>query len=167
MVQKQVMANQQGGWFNTNIFVNAGDQLDIIATDQPSTNPYPWGGGPRIDPDGNRSDGVPRSPWSQSIHPSACFGMLVGRIGTNDSNNFIVGSTYSGGAAASGFLYLAFNDGVNFNDNGGYWDVDITVSSAAGFHYRTEFNKGGGGTEKATSIGSPCVSKCSSSVIPN
>jgi hypothetical protein len=132
MVQKRVMADQQGGWFNTNIFVNAGDQLDILATDQPSTNPYPWGGGPRIDPDGNRSDGVPPFAWDQSIHPSACFGMLVGRIGTNDSNRFIVGSTYSGGTAASGFLYLAFNDGVNFNDNGGYWDVNITVSSASG-----------------------------------
>jgi len=130
MVQKRVLANQVGGWFNTNIHVNAGDKLDIMAINQPSTNPYPWPGGPRFDPDGNRSDGQPRQPWSQAIHPYACFGMLVGRIGI--ASRFIVGSSYSGGLWATGTLYLAFNDGVNFGDNGGYWDVNIEVSSASG-----------------------------------
>ena len=50
-----------------------------------------------------------------------------------------------------------------FHGNRGF---DVMIANPP-FHYRTEFNKGGGGTEKATSIGSPCVNHSSSSVMPS
>lgn len=45
--------------------------------------------------------------------------------------------------------------------------LDVTNESSIEVHYRTELSRGGGGTEKATSIESPCVSRSSSNVIPN
>jgi len=131
MTAVRVPANTPGGWFNTKLPVFKGDTIRVVATSVPATNPQPWGGGPRIDPDGNRTDNVARSKWQYSIVNTEYFGMLVGSIDTAPVTNFGAGSLYNGVAQGSGELYLAFNDGDRFDDNDGFWDTDVTITPTA------------------------------------
>ena len=51
---------------------------------------------------------------------------LIARIG---GDVFCVGESRTKTAENSGRLYLAFNDGANFEDNSGSWSVDVTATA--------------------------------------
>ena len=62
--------------------------------------------------------------WSESLAPNCPFGSLIARVG--NGTPFCVGTNtgwfYPG---RTGQLYIAFNDGVNFQDNSGSWSVEV------------------------------------------
>jgi hypothetical protein len=125
----QIRVDARIPWQATDIFVQEEDRLriDVPNPGLPNVNhPKPWPWGPNCDPDGNRSDGVPPFMWEDAIAPNLIVFALVGRIGES-GEPFFVGSSFDQSAPASGHLYLSYNDGVNFNDNSGYWDVLVTV----------------------------------------
>lgn len=125
----QVRVDARIPWQTTDISVQEGDRLRIEVPNPslPNVNhPKPWPWGPNCDPDGNRSDEEPRFKWDDAIAPDLFVFALVGRIGESGTP-FFVGSSFDQPASASGYLYLSYNDGVNFNDNSGYWDAVVTV----------------------------------------
>lgn len=125
----QVRVEARIPWQATDISVQEGDRLRIEVPNPslPNVNhPKPWPWGPNCDPDGNRSDEEPRFKWDDAIAPDLFVFALVGRIGESGTP-FFVGSSFDQPASASGYLYLSYNDGVNFNDNNGYWNVVVTV----------------------------------------
>lgn len=124
----------QSWWVDTGIFVNEGHQL-VIAPVNPPPAVRPWGGHAGFGPTG---DGA-TDDWEDALatitgidtelattgYDKLWFGSLIGKIG-RDGEAFYVGSARTLTANRTGTLFLAFNDGVNFEDNSGYWDVDIT-----------------------------------------
>jgi len=125
----QVRVDARIPWQATDILVQEGDRLRIEVPNPSLPNVYhpkPWPWGPNCDPNGNRSDGVPSSTWEDAIAPNLIVFALVGRI-EESGEPFLVGSSFDQPAPASGYLYLSYNDGVNFSDNSGYWDVVVTV----------------------------------------
>lgn len=118
----------QSWWVNTGILVEVGDQITFDATD-PGGSIKPWGWHPGFDPDGE-VDNLTDKNWNESLayrsgETRCWFGSLIGKVGT-DGIAFCIGSSNTITAPATGCLYLAFNDGVNFEDNEGYWDVQVT-----------------------------------------
>lgn len=106
------------GWYNTKIVFVKGQTYSMTATGCVS----PWPGGNCFPPSGN-----PVVQWNQSVSPTHNFCALVGRIGTNGTP-FMVGGNYGPTVApATGELYLAANDGGNFNDNSGQFNVTVTM----------------------------------------
>lgn len=64
--------------------------------------------------------------WSQSLVPGCPYGSLVGKVG--NGTPFCIGNNTGWYYPwATGPLYLAFNDGGNFEDNGGYWMVQVEI----------------------------------------
>jgi hypothetical protein len=114
-------------WKNTGLFLNAGDQFALEAVGAWRASPAGHGapyGTPEgnVGPDGDRdvvfgnviAPYVPESRYA-----------LVGKIGTDLGDEFLVGSTFSGTANDTGFLYLGFNDTYYFDNSG-----SVLVSTA-------------------------------------
>ena len=104
-------------WKDTGLFLNAGDQFALIAVGIAAESPAGMAGGGRT-PDG---DGAPCSPSCLADVPNSRYA-LVGKIGTDLGDEFLVGSDFSGIANDTGVLYLGFNDTYYF-DNLGFFTV--------------------------------------------
>jgi hypothetical protein len=120
----------QSWWNDTGIDVHQGDEIVIDASNHVgSINP---GFGSSFGPEGQVGN-EPNKNWNASLAyrsgGTRCwFGSLIGKVG-EDGTAFCVGETATETASASGRLYLAFNDGVNFMDNNGSWaNIDVTVN---------------------------------------
>ncbi len=103
-------------WRNTGLFLNSGDVFALEATGIAAESPAGMAGGGRTpDGDGESCGGcladIPNSRYA-----------LVGKIGTDLGDEFLVGSSFLGAANDTGVLYLAFNDS-NYNDNLGFFTV--------------------------------------------
>jgi hypothetical protein len=105
----------------TTLFLNSGDLFALLATGIAAESSSGMADGGRT-PDG---------------HPADCGGCiadiavasryaLVGKIGTDLGDEFFVGSTFSGTANDTGFLYLGFNDNYYY-DNLGFFTVSTTA----------------------------------------
>jgi hypothetical protein len=127
--------NPQSWWVDTGVFVSQGDVVGIDATD-PGDVIRPWGGHGGFGPKGDETTndwehalatitGIDDDLDNASGYENLWFGSLIGKIG-RDGEAFYVGNARTLTANRSGTLFLAFNDGVNFEDNSGYWDVTIT-----------------------------------------
>jgi len=125
----------QSWWVDTGIFVNEDDQL-VIDPVNPPPAVRPWDGHAGFGPAGDEATddweyalaiitGIDDDLDDDSGYESLWFGSLIGKIG-RDGEAFYVGNARTFTANRSGTLFLAFNDGVNFEDNSGYWDVTIT-----------------------------------------
>jgi len=113
---------------DSGVTVSAGQPLHINASGQAG---YGYQGGtcvgyPQTDPDGNRTLVAPpntvncgRKAGDPNLTlPSAPVGALIGRI--SNGPWFLVGSSYSGTANASGRLFLLYNDSDSGDNSGGY-----------------------------------------------
>jgi hypothetical protein len=76
-------------------------------------------------PDG-RGDAASMGPDGLAPNLPASIYALVGKIGTDLGDEFLVGSSFSGSANDTGILYLGFND-TSYRDNLGFF----TVSTAS------------------------------------
>lgn len=107
-------------WKDTGLFLNEGDLFALEATGAWRASPAGHGapfGTPEgnVGPDGDRdivfgdviAPYVPESRYA-----------LVGKIGTDLGDEFLVGSSFSGLANDTGFLYLGFNDTYYFDNSG-------------------------------------------------
>jgi hypothetical protein len=115
-------------WLDTGIQVDAGSTVSVGCFG--AGRNLPWGGGSQFDCTGDLSQG----PWPLSIAKTCRFGSLVGKIGRNGTP-VCLGPSASFTAGSSGSLHLGFNDGENFEDNSGFWDihVDVTPPVTAGW----------------------------------
>lgn len=124
--------NPPHSWWNpTAISVNKGDQIAFDATAPSNQNAItPWPGHGGIGPQG---DGIEANKyWDEALayrsgETRCYFGSLIGKVGV-DGKAFCIGTSRTKIAEASGELFLGFNDGVNFHDNGGNWTVNVTVT---------------------------------------
>jgi len=113
-------------WMDTGLFLNTGDHFALEATGAWRASPAGHGapyGTPEgnVGPDGQR-DVV--GPDALANLPMSSYA-LVGKIGQDLGDEFLVGSSFSGVANDTGVLYLAFNDTYYF-DNSGF----VLVSTA-------------------------------------
>lgn len=115
-------------WLDTGIQVAAGSTVSVGCFG--AGRNLPWGSGPQFDCTGDLS----QPPWPLSIAKTCRFGSLVGKIGRNGAP-VCLGPSASFTAGSSGSLHLGFNDGENFEDNEGFWDihVDVTPPVTAGW----------------------------------
>jgi len=112
-------------WHNTGLFLNQGDLFALIATGIAAESPAGMAGGGRT-PDG-RGDSASTGPDALAPNLPASIYALVGKIGTDLGDEFLVGSSFSGVANDTGFLYLGFND-TSYRDNLGFFTVSTTAS---------------------------------------
>lgn len=112
--------NAKVQWADTGYNVINGQNLFISA----SGGIGPWSG-PNIGP-----DGTPVYKWNQTIVPNEYFCKLVGKIGTSGVP-FGIGSGYGNPSPIAGRLYVSVNDGVNFADNTGSFNLTITQDATA------------------------------------
>lgn len=123
----------QSWWVDTGILVNAGNSLTINAAN-PGGVIRPWGTHPGFSPAGDAN--IANNDWPESLAYRTSssvteirFGSLIGKIG-RDGAVFpigqLTGQSKTFNPTTTGTLFLAFNDGVNFEDNSGYWSVSIT-----------------------------------------
>ena len=112
--------NAKVQWADTGYNVVSGQNLFISATGSIG----PWSG-PNIGP-----DGTPVYKWNQTIVPNEYFCKLVGKIGTSGVP-FGIGSGYGNPSPIAGRLYVSVNDGVNFADNTGSFNLTITQGATA------------------------------------
>ena len=103
-------------WKNTGLFLNEGDTFALTATGIAAESPAGMAGGGRT-PDGG---GGPCGGCIADI-PNSVYA-LVGKIGTDLGDEFVVGSSFMGVANDTGFLYLGFNDN-HYWDNLGFFTV--------------------------------------------
>lgn len=108
-------------WVDTGIQVAEGSTVSVGCFGA-GRNP-PWVGGTAFDCVGDLNQG----PWPLSIAPACRFGSLVGRIG-REGARVCLGPSASFTAGSSGSLHLGFNDGQNFQDNPGFWDIHVDVT---------------------------------------
>jgi hypothetical protein len=108
-------------WVDTGIQVAAGSTVSVGCFG--AGRNLPWGGDTQFDCAGDLSQG----PWPLSIAPACRFGSLVGKIGGNGARACL-GPSASFTAGSSGSLHLGFNDGENFQDNSGFWDIHVDVT---------------------------------------
>ena len=120
--------NPDDWWVDTGIDVNKGDQVTIFCdASDPDNWCRPWGWSDPYGPNGKVGD----SSWDLSL-AYVTGGVrcdqfsLIARIG---GDVFCVGESRTKTAENSGRLYLAFNDGANFEDNSGSWSVDVTATA--------------------------------------
>jgi len=100
----------------------------------------PWPGHPGMTCAGQGA------PWNQSVAPSCTFGSLVGKVGQYGQPFCIGSNTGVISPSVTGRLYIAFNDGVNFQDNSGGWNLNATVTLNAhtiNMPFTGLFNKNG------------------------
>ena len=110
--------------YDTNIYVQSGDTIGIIAEGQINAN----GGGGLQGPDGipGLYNNILNSTGSTTLVLGAS---LVGKIGI-DGDIFVIGSRYYGTAKESGRLYLGIVDGVGYyGDNSGSFTAKIAVNN--------------------------------------
>ncbi len=124
----------QSWWVDTGITVNPGDEVMLDATN-PGNAIKPWDPHPGFGPNGDEGNESTKM-WDEALAyrsgGTRCwFGSLIGKIGAGGIA-FYIGTSATVIAGASGTLFLAFNDGVNFEDNSGYWDVVVTGTPATG-----------------------------------
>jgi len=91
-----------------------------MATGIAAESPAGMAGGGRT-PDG-RGDAASTGPDALAPNLPASIYALVGKIGTDLGDEFLVGSSFSGSANDTGFLYLGFND-TSYRDNLGFFTV--------------------------------------------
>lgn len=115
-------------WLDTGIQVAAGSTVSVGCFG--AGRNLPWGGGSQFDCTGD----LFQPPWPLSIAKTCRFGSLVGKIGRHGTP-VCLGPSASFTAGSSGSLHLGFNDGENFEDNSGFWDihVDVTPPVTAGW----------------------------------
>ena len=128
LVNFQVQASASAGngpytthvdaWKNTGLLLNAGDLFALEASGSIWVAP-PFTPERAEGPDGGIGD------CPGCVAPSATRYALVGKIGTDLGDEFFVGSSFSGVANDTGYLYLAMNDNY-YPDNIG----SFTVSTA-------------------------------------
>jgi len=106
-------------WADTGIDLTAGQETFISSV---GSNGQPWGGA-NVGP-----DGAPTFRWPLSEVTTETFCQLLGRIGPTGIP-FAIGSGYGFTPPASGRLYVIMNDGVNFGDNGGGFNVKVDKGS--------------------------------------
>jgi len=107
-------------WHNTGLFVNQGDLFALVATGIAAPSPAGMAAG-GFSPDG-RGDDASTGPDALAPNLPASIYALVGKIGTDLGDEFLVGSSFSGIANDTGFLYLGFND-TSYRDNLGFFTV--------------------------------------------
>jgi hypothetical protein len=118
----------QSWWVDSGIYVQANA---VIGVDHSlaGSGIKPWLNGPAYSPAGIQ--GGPN--WTESIAYQAgqrnpahnvAFA-LIGKIGLKGLP-FLIGNATSFTAQSTGTLYLAFNDGVNFDDNEGLWNIRLS-----------------------------------------
>lgn len=110
--------------YDTNIYVQSGDTIGIIAEGQINAG----GGGGLQGPDGipDLYNNILNSSGSTTLVLGAS---LVGKIGI-DGDIFVIGSKYYGTANRSGKLYLGVVDGVGYyGDNSGSFTAKIAVNN--------------------------------------
>lgn len=117
-------------WANTGYDVVLAQNLFISATGGIG----PWTG-PNIGP-----DGTPVYKWNQTVVPNEYFCKLVGKIGPSGTP-FGIGSGYGAPSPAAGRLYVSVNDGVNFADNTGSFNLVITQGATAIDNLITEIGR--------------------------
>jgi len=105
-------------WYNTNIYLEPGQTLEISADGVVNCG-Y---SGCDFGPDGWTS--CPSAPDTFAA-PGLTFYALVGKIGSHGTP-FLIGSNYGGKVNRSRYLFLIMNDD-KFEDNSGYWNVHIKV----------------------------------------
>jgi len=108
----------------TGLYLIVGDLVSLSASGV--VNTLPPDAGNNASPNGN---GFPCT--SSCLLPSAQFGALIGRIGTNGSW-FFVGSNLTFNSFDTGMLYLAVNDTIHSN-NTGQFTVGTAVTAGASF----------------------------------
>jgi hypothetical protein len=119
---------RQSWWVDTGIYVTAGTQVGVSHAN-PVGSIQPWIGGAFWPPAGNTSS----IGWGDSLAyysglvttPLNVSFSLIAKVGRS-GNAIHVGSSSSFVAPATGTLYLAVNDGVNFEDNAGQWNLNLT-----------------------------------------
>lgn len=117
----------QSWWNDTEIIVNSGDSISFDGSNPGDViRPWEWSDG--FGPAGDLGN----LGWQDALAYRSCgagcdfdFMSLIGKVGVNGSA-FYIGETNAVNAPASGRLYLACNDGVNFEDNSGGWDIEVT-----------------------------------------
>jgi len=112
-------------WHNTGLFLNQGDLFALTASGIAAPSPAGMAAG-GFSPDGRGDDA---SPGPNALAPNlpASIYALVGKIGTDLGDEFLVGSSFSGAANDTGFLYLGFND-TSYRDNLGFFTVSTTAA---------------------------------------
>ncbi len=122
----------QSWWNDTGIVVNAGEALTITAKDPDDL--IIWSGRSGFGPAGD-VDNIPSRDWPETlanrtgIEPgdtNCWFGSLIGKIGRNGLA-FSIGLSRALTPTTSGTLFLAYNDGANFQDNDGSWEVTVSI----------------------------------------
>lgn len=117
--------NPQSWWVDTGILIKAGNQLTIDATN-PGSAIQTWPGSTGWTPTGHPTE----TNWHETLayltsELEVNSFALIGKIG-RDGDAFLVGNSLTFTPTTSGTLFLACNDGVNFQDNNGFWNVDVT-----------------------------------------
>ena len=105
-------------WKNTGLFLEEGDLFALTASGIAAPSPAGMAAG-GFTPDGRGDAAATDGNW---LAPYIDYGIyaLVGKIGEDLGDEFRVGSSFSGVANDTGFLYLAFND-THYSDNLGSW----------------------------------------------
>jgi len=108
-------------WKNTGLFLNAGD---IFALEADGTI---WVAPPftpeRGEGPDSRGPGICTACVAEIPDSTAA---LVGKTGEDLGDEFVVGSSYSGQANDTGYLYLALNDN-HYSDNSGFFTVNTAA----------------------------------------
>jgi hypothetical protein len=107
-------------WKDTGLFLNAGDIFALTATGIAAESQAGMDGGGRTPDGGGGACGGCIADIPSSIYA------LVGKIGTDLGDEFVVGSSFLGVANDTGLLYLGFNDNYYFDNLGSF-----TVSTTA------------------------------------
>jgi hypothetical protein len=135
-------------WIDTGIFVTPANQLRIDAAN-PGGVIKPWPSHQGFGPAGDVNN-IANRDWAETLanrtgiqagDTSCWFGSLIGKIG-RDGKAFSIGQLKQFTPSMSGTLFLAFNDGVSFEDNSGSWNVAVT------FEDRVQLATSGYGTDK-------------------
>lgn len=118
-------------WVDTGIFVTNTNSLTITAKDPSAI--IIWAGISGFGPAGDVNN-IPNRDWPETLanrtgivsgDDECWFGSLIGKVG-RDGEAFSIGESRTLTPPATGTLFLAYNDGANFQDNSGSWEVDVT-----------------------------------------
>jgi hypothetical protein len=122
----------EGWWVDSGIYVKQGASITVDGRN-PGGGIQPWPGGEFWSPEGTtmfpdwRDTLAYRSALTDPAE-NVTFALMA-KIG-RDGTALKIGSMLTFNAPASGTLYLGFNDGVNFEDNSGSWNISVTFESA-------------------------------------